>query len=75
MKNVHSCPKCESSKAVFVSDTAAWGFPWEPYQDDSGVMHQHDPNKHFNEYKCENGHIFEEAFFPRCACGWQAENY
>ena len=68
-----NCPQCETSKVAHQSEVS-WYIPWEPHQDQNGKLHKHDPNKHFVDYKCENGHVFEEGFFPSCTCGWQAEN-
>ena len=68
-----NCPTCNSNKIRQLGDTA-WGIPWEPHKDEEGKLHKHDPNKHFIDYKCKNGHIFEETYFPQCKCGWQAVN-
>lgn len=68
-----NCPKCESTVTTFLSEVS-WQIPWEPQKDLEGGLHKHDPNKHFRDYKCTNGHVFEESFFPTCHCGWQADN-
>ena len=68
-----NCPKCRTRKVQPQGDTA-WGIPWESHKDENGVKHKHDPNKHFVDYKCKNGHIFENTYFPVCNCGWQAVN-
>lgn len=63
------CSICNTSKVRLQSDTA-WGVPWEAHKDEKGKLHNHDPNKHFIDYKCKNGHIFENTYFPVCNCGW-----
>lgn len=68
-----NCPTCNTTKIKRRSDTA-WGIPWEPHKDEAGKLHKHDPNKHFIDYRCQNGHVFEQTYFPECKCGWQALN-
>lgn len=68
-----NCPTCKTVEVKPQGDVA-WGIPWEPHTE-NGKQHQHDPNKHFIDYKCKNGHVFEETYFPECKeCGWHAEN-
>lgn len=68
-----NCPTCETPEVKYQSDVA-WMIPWDPHKDVNGKLHKHDPNKHFVDYKCANGHVFEETYFPTCPCGWQAVN-
>lgn len=68
-----NCPKCNTTKTTHLSDVS-WYIPWEPFKDVAGKLHKHDPNKVFVDFKCANGHVFEESHFPSCTCGWQAEN-
>lgn len=68
-----NCPKCNTSKVEFQSEVS-WLIPWEPHYDENGSFHEHNPNKHFMDFKCEQGHVFEATYFPTCACGWQNVN-
>jgi hypothetical protein len=68
------CPICQTTEVDFRSE-ASWMIPWEPYKDENGKIHAHNPNKHFMDYKCKNGHVFEETYFKKCLeCGWQETN-
>lgn len=68
-----NCPTCNTKQVRFQGDVS-WRIPWEPHTDNTGKLHKHDPNKHFVDYKCRNGHIFEQSYFSACDCGWQATN-
>lgn len=38
-----------------------------PYYDKDGMYHNHDPNTHTREYKCSNGHRWEERGKHQCS--------
>lgn len=68
-----NCPICNTIK-VRKRSKVAWGIPWKSHKDKNGQLHKHNPNKHFVDYKCQRGHVFEKTFFLKCLCGWQATN-
>jgi hypothetical protein len=43
---------------------------WSPYYDENGKFHSHDPNTITTDYKCSNGHSWEEQSHITCWCGW-----
>ena len=40
--------------------------PWQPYYDEVGLYHSHDPNHVVTTYECSNGHIYEKTTLPMC---------
>lgn len=39
---------------------------WQPYYDEKGVLHSHDPNKETMGYKCSNGHVIKVEGYASC---------
>jgi hypothetical protein len=72
------CPECKKAgkkSKVYPSygmRTAIMGY--QPYYDESGQLHQHDPNFTKTSYRCSNGHEWIGNTKPTpCWCGWPKE--
>lgn len=64
------CPECEQngdvSKLFAVGETKTM-LGWNPYYDEEGVYHAHDPNRTTVHYRCSNGHSFTgQPIRPPC---------
>ena len=65
------CPECKAQglkSTVTLAHMASTLMYWEPYYDEDGRLHAHDPNNKWEYYDCSRGHEFR---LPRlCWCGW-----
>lgn len=68
------CPKCGSKKAT-EHGTSEWMMAWQPYVDEYGVRHEHNPNRRRTGYECRDcGQKYELRWYHRCSgCGWESK--
>lgn len=69
------CPNCKkegkrSKVTSFGGSVTLMG--WQPFWDEDGKAHYHDPNIHSSQYNCSNGHTWKESKGGSCWCGWEA---
>jgi hypothetical protein len=63
------CPVCQKegvTSKVFDLGARKTLMGWEPYYDEQGVYHRHDPNVIDNAYRCSNKHTFYRKFYHKC---------
>jgi hypothetical protein len=66
------CPICSSagqSSKVYPGATFVTAMAWQPYYDEAGKYHDHDPNGNTTHYRCSLGHEFEVTAYQQCWCG------
>lgn len=39
---------------------------WQPYHDEDGTYHNHDPNRGTYHYECSNGHALQMNVLDKC---------
>ena len=71
------CPECvkEGEKStVVIGYGSTTDMGWQPYYDEDGEFHDHDPNWHGYNYRCSRGHEWYVSRQEKCpACGeWWA---
>ncbi len=67
------CPQCisEGSKSfVNLGGSLSTLMCSDPFYDEDGKYHNHDPNTSVSHYACSNGHKWTELSKPSCWCGW-----
>jgi len=67
------CPVCEKKglKSTVYPCCSTATLLWnEPYYDEDGKYHDHDPNAVTTDYHCSNGHRWIEWHYYKCWCGW-----
>jgi hypothetical protein len=43
---------------------------FQPYYDEAGTYHCHNPNRHITFFQCSNGHQFTHIYYNACpSCG------
>lgn len=67
------CEECKKNKQRSLSypggsTSTLLGF--QPYFDEDGKYHNHDPNKITTYYNCSNGHKWVNSYVQSCWCGW-----
>lgn len=67
------CPWCvkedkRSTLTPLASFRTAMG--WEPYYDEDGRYHTHDPNAGAPRFMCSRGHDFLATYYPCNSCNW-----
>jgi len=65
------CPTCVEDgerSTVRARNPAVTAMAWEPYYDEDGRYHAHDPNHRADFYECSRGHTWSVP--RRCWCGW-----
>lgn len=73
------CPECQEagdrSKVIHHGGTSTL-MGWQPYYDEDGYYHSHDPNRTKWSYSCTNGHKWSEKGEQSCPnhrCSWPDE--
>ena len=64
------CAKSGLKSRVYVGMSTVTCMGWQPYYDEDGRHHSHDPNTHQTQYSCSNAHKWAEDSSPACWCGW-----
>jgi hypothetical protein len=54
------CEKEGTQYKVFVGATSRTLVAWQPFFDEEGNFHNHDPNFNATYYTCSNGHSWSE---------------
>ena len=71
-----TCPTCvtegETSKVVWREEGPSTLIHWEPFSDDNGWVHKHDPNASMHIYECTRGHEWSGIHRKACWCGWNS---
>jgi hypothetical protein len=69
------CKKCQDSgqrSIVRILGTKKGDIPKDFFFDEEGVEHSHDPNVVTTQFRCSNGHRFQEISSWQCHCGYKA---
>ncbi len=67
------CTKCRDSgqrSIIHILGTKQTQVPRDVFFDEDGEEHNHNPNIVTTQYRCSNGHRFEERSSWQCHCGW-----
>ncbi len=67
------CPKCQKEgkeSKVFPHGSSTTLMHSQPFYDEKGKYHDHDPNITTSQYSCSNGHRWTEKNNSICWCGW-----
>lgn len=70
------CPECiaeEKTSRVFPGGSSVTLLGHQPYYDEEGVYHSHDPNWFSTSYRCSNGHSWGDRHRNPCptpGCEW-----
>jgi hypothetical protein len=70
------CEECqkEGLKSTVVSlGTFSTCMGWNPFYDEEGRYHAHDPNYRNERLNCSNGHVFIRPIKNTCWCGWEGK--
>ena len=73
------CPECEQvslQSKVYVRNGAVTCLGWQPFYDENGTYHSHNPNRHTVSYQCSEGHNWAESHLSRCPapdCDWHTK--
>ncbi len=73
------CPECmkEGKKScVMISYSSTTDMGWQPYYDEDGEFHSHNPNWKGRTLSCARGHTWHESYRDQCpSCGewWKNE--
>jgi hypothetical protein len=70
------CPECQAAglKSTVTSDGGGVTLmAYQPFWDEQGRRHNHDPNATQTRYRCSNGHHWQTRVFKTCWCGWTAD--
>jgi hypothetical protein len=69
-----TCPTCvaegETSKVVWREEGPSTSIPWQPFTDENGWVHEHDPNANMHIFECTRGHEWSGIQRKACWCGW-----
>ncbi len=71
--------KCQTCEAEGLTSTVQAGgsemqcMGWGPHCDKDGWQHFHDPNQRLTMFHCSNDHHFQRRWYPKCWCGWSAD--
>lgn len=66
------CPECVEAgqrSKVYVGLSTTTLMYAQPFYDEDGRWHHHDPNQTTTEYTCSNGHSWKETTGPH-QCAW-----
>ena len=69
------CTKCRDAglrSTVRVLGTKQTDMPRDVYFDEDGTEHSHNPNLVTTQFRCSNGHRFQEVSSWQCHCGYKA---
>jgi hypothetical protein len=64
------CAKAGMKSRVYPGLMTTTALHYDPFYDEEGQLHQHDPNVSTIAYRCSNGHSWEHRSVPCCWCGW-----
>lgn len=67
------CPQCKTqgqTSRVYIGSAISTLAYSQPFYDESGKWHNHDPNIVKYSYSCSNGHKWESKESSKCWCGW-----
>lgn len=67
------CPICNiqgKQSRVYPGGTGGTLMGHQPYYDEAGIYHNHDPNTQVQCFSCSNGHKWQERISLTCSCGW-----
>ena len=67
------CPQCKEAglkSEVYPGAGRTTLMGWQPYYDEEGKYHSHDPNTTTIHFQCSNGHSWIEKKHNSCWCGW-----
>jgi len=65
------CPECQRmglKSKIYVSGGYATLLGWEPFYDEAGNYHSHDPNVHISYITCTHGHRYMRRIELGCSC-------
>lgn len=74
-----TCPECEAAGVQTRAPIESLGteqtcLGWLPFIDAAGSYHSHDPNRHWEHFRCWYGHRFSRQWQVRCAsCAYGGE--
>lgn len=63
------CPQCIDdgvTSRVTNNGSISHLLGWQPFYDEAGEYHAHDPNRVMTDLSCSNGHRFSATFKMRC---------
>lgn len=67
------CPECEKQELrskVFPGASTMTTLSNQPFYDEDGEYHDHDPNATIAYYSCSQGHHWAARQYHTCECGW-----
>ena len=71
------CPECQAQgkkSCVFIGTATITMVSHQPFYDEAGEFHNHDPNLHRTSYSCSNGHSWVESRQSKCpSCNYGVE--
>lgn len=65
------CRKAELKSRVYALPRTSFCMAWEPYYDEEGRFHMHDPNISVEPYRCSLGHRFNVRCQGCGSCDWK----
>lgn len=75
------CPECEKAGTRSTVYGGGHGtvtcMGWEPFWDEDGTYHNHDPNFHSANYRCSLAHEWHRSWRAKCpaeGCDWGGED-
>ncbi len=72
LEKIMKCKECVEAglrSKIAITGSRQTMAGWQPYYDEDGKLHSHNPNKITSGYKCTNGHSWEETWsVPRSCC-------
>lgn len=60
------CIELGQTSRVYPGASAVTCMGWQPYYDEDGQYHSHDPNTTITGYRCSEGHTWQRESLPPC---------
>ena len=63
------CPDCvdlDQKSKVYPKGGSTTLMGWDPYYDEDGSYHSHDPNHHTQSFSCSYGHKWSVSGLKKC---------
>jgi len=60
------CQMCTDADRLWPKAVTRTAVAWQPYYDQYGLYHAHDPNTTTTTYECSNGHVFSVDKIAMC---------
>lgn len=63
------CPECVETgerSRVYSGGSTSTAMGWQPYYDEDGIYHAHNPNRLTASFTCSNGHEFSHDMLQSC---------